>query len=269
MACCRSWKKLSCRSRSRVMSLTRPQRRARRGDALERTHADAVPGRRAFAGQRRRHAQLLDRALAAARGLGQPVDRLGHFRRAGEQPLDQFEVGRALGARQDAIGVIGVDDARIGVGDDQPVAVAVGDGLGDVEAARRGRRTATGRRRRAESRRRRKSPAAAMVNDIALTPNSAGSSRNAATAQHRTTRAPAAAQGWRRDRPGRPRQANWRSCRTILPLAPGQARSRGLSRPRRRAVATGRARRGKGAPRPRVGRPSVSRIPPVFMTHVI
>ncbi len=135
MACCRSWKKLSCRSRSRVMSDDRPQRHARLGDALERANADAVPGRRAFAGQGRGHAQFFDRAIARARGLRQPVDRLGHFRRAGEQPLDEFEVRRALGARQGAIGVIGVNDARIGVGDDQPVAVAVGDGLGRVIAA--------------------------------------------------------------------------------------------------------------------------------------
>ena len=114
----------------------RPQRRAAPRDAVERADADAVPGRRAVAGKRRRHAQLFDRALAAARRLRQPVDRLGDFRRAGEQPLDQFEVGRAFGAGKDAVGVVGVDDARVGVGDDQPVAVAVGDRLGDVEAAR-------------------------------------------------------------------------------------------------------------------------------------
>ena len=114
----------------------RPQRRAAPRDAVERADADAVPGRRAVAGKRRRHAQLFDRALAAARGLGQPVDRLGDFRRAGEQPLDQLEVGRAFGAGKDAVGVVGVDDARVGVGDDQPVAIAVGDRLGDVEAAR-------------------------------------------------------------------------------------------------------------------------------------
>ncbi len=113
----------------------RPQRHPRLGDALERAHADAVPGRRAVAGQGRGHAQFFDRPIARVRGLREPVDRLGHLRRAGEQPFDKLEVRRARGARQDAIGLVGVNDARIGVGDDQPVVVGIGDGLGRVETA--------------------------------------------------------------------------------------------------------------------------------------
>ena len=43
----------------------RPKGHARFGDALERAHTDAVPGRRAVAGQGRGHAQFLGRALPA------------------------------------------------------------------------------------------------------------------------------------------------------------------------------------------------------------
>ena len=67
----------------------------------------------------------------------------------------------------------------------RPSLLRVGDRLGDVEAPGAARRTATGRRRRAGSRRRRRWRAAAIVTEIALTPRSAGSSRNAATAPHR------------------------------------------------------------------------------------
>ncbi len=52
----------------------RPQRDARLGDPLERADADAVPGRRAFAGQRRGHAQFFD-SRVCPRGPPAPAGR--------------------------------------------------------------------------------------------------------------------------------------------------------------------------------------------------
>ena len=103
-------------------------------DALERADPHAIPGRVALARERRREAQFLDAAIARARGLREPIDRLRNFRRAGEQPLDRAQIRGALGAGHRAIGVVGVDHARMGVGDDQAVGVAVGDRLGGVES---------------------------------------------------------------------------------------------------------------------------------------
>ena len=112
----------------------RPQRRAAAPERVERAHPDAVPGDCALARQRRRHPQFLGAALALARRLREPVDRLRHLGRAGEQPLDQPEVGDAMGAGEGHVGFVGVEDPRIRVGDDEAVGIGVGDRLGRVVA---------------------------------------------------------------------------------------------------------------------------------------
>ena len=133
-----------------------PERRVVFCDALERAHPDAIPGRAAFAGQRRRDAQFLDAAFAGAGRLRETIDRFGNVGRARKQPLDGTQVRRALGGGERAIGVVGVEDARMGVGDDQAIVVAVRDRLRGVRAGRRGPRIEAGRRRTSRARTRRK-----------------------------------------------------------------------------------------------------------------
>ena len=112
-----------------------PERRVVFCDAFERAHPDAIPGRAAFAGQRRRDAQFLDAAFAGAGRLRETVDRFGNVGRARKQPLDGTQVRRALGGGEGAIGVVGVEHARMGVGDDQAIVVAVRDRLRGVQPA--------------------------------------------------------------------------------------------------------------------------------------
>ena len=69
-----------------------PQSRAFAAGPLDRAYPHAIPGDRTIAEKRRREAQLLGAALAFARGVRQPVDRLRHVGRAGEQPIDEPEL---------------------------------------------------------------------------------------------------------------------------------------------------------------------------------
>ncbi len=112
----------------------RPQRRRRAGRPVDRTDADAVPAEFALAEQGRGEAQLLGAALALARRLSQPVERLGDFRRPGEQAVDRAQAGGVGRARQRHIGLVGVDDPGIAFRHQQAVRARIGDELGDVVA---------------------------------------------------------------------------------------------------------------------------------------
>ena len=114
----------------------RPDRRAFAGDPLERTHADVVPGDGPVAVERRREAQVLARALAGLGRLREPVNGFRDVRRAGEQTFDRLQFARGARARQSAIGLVGIENARLSVGDHQTVRTGVGDCPGRVESRR-------------------------------------------------------------------------------------------------------------------------------------
>ncbi len=65
----------------------------------QRPHADLVPPGARLAAERLAEAQLLDMRLAAARGLGEPVDGLRHVRPAANQTFERTQVRRVTGAR--------------------------------------------------------------------------------------------------------------------------------------------------------------------------
>ena len=116
----------------------RPRHQAVLGDALERANANAIPGGVGLAARRRRETKLLARAPAGFRRLRQAIKGFRDVRRASEQTFDRTQVGRRRRARKRAVGVIGVDDARFAVGDQDSVRIGVGDRLGGVEARRTG-----------------------------------------------------------------------------------------------------------------------------------
>ena len=68
-----------------------------------------------------------------ARGLGEPVDRLGDLGSADEEALDRPNLA-ALRAREGEIGFVGIDDAAVILDHHEPVARRVGHQLGDVVA---------------------------------------------------------------------------------------------------------------------------------------
>src|SRR6202035_1963284 len=107
--------------------------------ALERTNADTVPGDLALAARWRRKTKILARAAAGFRRLRQAIDGLRDVRRAGEQAFDRTQIARCGRAGKRAVGVVGVDDSRFTVGDEDAVGTGVGDRLGGVEARRAGR----------------------------------------------------------------------------------------------------------------------------------
>ncbi len=117
----------------------RPHHQAVSRHALERTNANAVPGDLALAARRRRETKLLARAPAGFRRLRQAINGFRDVRRAGEQTFDRTQVACRGRARKRAIGVVGVDDTRFTVGDEDAVRIGVGDRLGGVEARRPGR----------------------------------------------------------------------------------------------------------------------------------
>ena len=134
MACCRSRKKVSWRSRSWVMSLTVhsavwPCAGPSSGRTRMRRHA-ASPW--PLSGGASRSSSVATRARA--RRLRQPVDRLRGLRRMGEQPLDvrRFAAARA---GEPAVGVVGVEHARGAGGDDEAFLAGLGDGAREVELA--------------------------------------------------------------------------------------------------------------------------------------
>ena len=131
----------------------RPRHHPVLGRALERADANAVPGDLALAARRRRETQLLACARAGLGRLGQPVDRLRDVGGAGEQALDRTQVAGGARARERAVGLVGVDDPRFAVGDQNSVRTGVGDRLGGVEARRPGRelQQAEGEQKQAES----------------------------------------------------------------------------------------------------------------------
>ena len=121
MACCSSWKMFSCRSRSRVTSVTPQSVSWPIALAVaERAHAKPEPARR-LAACRPGDADLLLRAAALARGLQQAVDRLRHVRIADEHPLDRPHVVGVAGIDQVEIGGVGVDHPAARIGDQQAV----------------------------------------------------------------------------------------------------------------------------------------------------
>ena len=109
----------------------RPERRAL-GVTLERADLDPIPAGLAGSVQRRREAQILDVTAPFARRLREPVDRLGDFRRPGEEPLDRHEAADVRRAAQLHVRFVRVDDLQIAQGDDQAFAARVGDELGQV-----------------------------------------------------------------------------------------------------------------------------------------
>ena len=123
MACCSSWKTVSCCARSRLMSATVQATSGRdagaraSGRAAMRYQRAARPAG-APGSERRRHAHFLLGRPALAQRLRQPVDRLGAVGIAGEDPLDRADVALAVGADQVGIGAVGIDDAPIAVGDE-------------------------------------------------------------------------------------------------------------------------------------------------------
>ena len=167
---------------------------------------------------------------------------------------------------EDAVGLVGVDDARIGVGDDQPVTVAVGDGLGDVEAA-------------------------GAAGELQLAEGIEKDRENAEDRQQRDyERDRPDPERWRQQQEGRHRAAQddgegeqqGRAGGALdpvdggrrigvhdEPLCPSPARRRSCdpraaAADRRHAACAGRA----GVP-PSAGSSGVSRTAPVFMTHMI
>ena len=101
-------------------------------DSLQRAHPHPVPAHNAVARQGRGHAQILRPMLAFAGGLGEAVDGFGDLRRAGKKPLDSADIGGVAGARHGHIGVIRIDDLRVPLGHQQPLARRISDLLGDV-----------------------------------------------------------------------------------------------------------------------------------------
>ena len=95
-------------------------------------------------------------SLARVAGFGrlrQAIDRFRDVGGAGEQALDRTQIAGGARARERAVGVVGVDDSRFAVGDQDSVRIGVGDRLGGVEARRPGRelQQAKGEQEQAES----------------------------------------------------------------------------------------------------------------------
>ncbi len=110
--------------------------------ALQRPHADPVPGHVGVAEQGGGDAQFLGAALALARRRRQPVKRLRHLRRPGKQPVDRARAAVAAARRRPAgqrhIGVVGVEDRGFALGHQQAVGTGVRQQPGDVVAGARG-----------------------------------------------------------------------------------------------------------------------------------
>ena len=117
----------------------RPRHHAVLGRALERANANAVPCDFGLAVGRRRETQLLARPPARFGGLRQAIDRFGDVGGPREQAFDGTQVAGGVRAGERAVGVIGVDDSRFAVGDQNSVRAGIGDRLGGVEARRPGR----------------------------------------------------------------------------------------------------------------------------------
>ena len=77
--------------------------------------------------------------LAVDQPGGEPVDRRGRLRHVGQQILDRLDVGRRRRACHLAIGPVGIDDAALGVGDEQPLPHRIDEGFGQF-IGRRARR---------------------------------------------------------------------------------------------------------------------------------
>ena len=93
----------------------------------QRTDLHSQPARRPTLGGGDAHFFL--QALAFARGLEQPIDRLGGIGVADEYALDRPRVVRVRSADQIEIGGIGVDHAPVAVGDDDAVEGAIDNRL--------------------------------------------------------------------------------------------------------------------------------------------
>ena len=127
MACCSSWKMFSCRSRSRVTSLTTQSVIPSAAAAAQRPHPQPQPVHRPALQAGDAHLLLGDAAFA--RRLEHAVHRFRHVRIADEDALDRAHVAGAIGVGQGEIGGVGIDHAAAPVGDEEPVHRLVGDRL--------------------------------------------------------------------------------------------------------------------------------------------
>ncbi len=110
-----------------------PQRSVGRA-FVERPDAQPVPGGFAQADERAGQSDLLDGARARPGGLRQSIDCLGDLGSPGEKAFDRTQFA-VFAAAQRFVGFVGVKDALLGVGDDQPVAAVVGNRLGGVKTS--------------------------------------------------------------------------------------------------------------------------------------
>ena len=110
-----------------------PQHRPADAGPLQRPHLHPVPGHAVRRAERRRQADLLRRHLALAGRLGEPVDRLRHLRRPGEQAFDgEQAVPARRRAGQAPVGLVGVGDAAVTLDNEEAVRGGVGHRPGQV-----------------------------------------------------------------------------------------------------------------------------------------